>query len=1112
MRVKHTRQSAVRWGASTSVVALVVAGLSSITPVASADDLSGFSLSADQPSKVSTVTADKSPTSGLAQTPGGLKRITSSKLIPVMIKFDYDAAASYTGTMRGYKATSPSVTDRSLRRSSAAKTRYLRYLGTRERSISSRITSAVPAAKVTGSYKIVYGGVAATVPGNSVNQLLAVPGVVAVQRDTLNQPLTDSSTRFVNATSAYRSLRTTRNAGEGILLGNLDSGIWPEHPSFADQGNLPTYSGPALPCDFGEDPTTPADDPFVCNNKLVGGAVFMDNYDATQGTDYDYQGTARDSEGHGSHTTSTSAGNVVKGVQTIGPLLKQINGMAPGAQVMEYKVCGAAGCFGSDSAAAVQQAILDGVKVINFSISGGTSPLTDPVELAFLDAYNAGVFVAASAGNDGPGAGTANHLSPWTTTVAASTQTREFASDLTLTADNGDVFDVSGATITAGAGPLPIVVAADEPAYDGGATCLTEAAAGVFAGKIVVCQRGGNGRVQKGYNVLQGGAAGMILYNPVLADVETDNHWLPTVHVADGTDLTAFIAAHTGISASFTDGAARSGQGDVMAAFSSRGPAGTFIKPDITAPGVQILAAMTPTPEDVSTGPAGQYYQAIAGTSMSSPHVAGAALLVAAVHPDWSPGQIKSALMTQARTAVLKEDLSTPADAFDMGSGRLDVGRANSAEVTISESAANFALLTGDPVHAIDLNLPSINSAIMPGRVTTVRTLQNVTGKRVLIRSGSRAPASTTITVSPRFKWIPAGGSADFRITVDSTAPAGVQQFGTVWFRGARTTAHVPVAFVPNQGSVSLDQSCVDATIAVGGTTTCSVTATNGGFGDQDVDLTTSVNRKLRLVGAEGATLSGGKASVSATLAGAVAGVPSVDAGSTPGPGYLDLGLFGIAPEAIGDEDIINFDVPAFTFNGESYDAVGVDSNGYLVAGGGSSEDNNCCDLPGGPDSAPPNNVLAPFWTDLDGSATDGISAGTLTDGVSTWLIVQWEVNVFGTADTRAFQVWVGVGGPQDISYGYGAPQLDPGQPFLVGAENAAGAGDMEAVMPSGDLVVTSSDATPGESVTYSVTVRGRQSGSGNVHTDLDASGVSGTTTANTPVEVTRPAARVNRQ
>ena len=1099
MRVKQSRQSATRLGAAVSAVALAVAGLGALGGPASADDTGGLSLGASQPTKASTVTADKASSSSLARTPAGLKKISSAKPIAVMIKYDYDAVASYSGTVRGYAATSPSVTKRSLDTKSDAKARYLGLLRTKESRITSRITSAVPSAKVTGSYKVVYGGVAATIPGNSVNELLQVPGVVAVQRDTMNQLLTDSSTTFVNADAAYRELHTTRNAGQGILYGNLDSGVWPEHPSFADQGNLPDYTGPALPCDFGDDPTTPANDPFVCNNKLVGGTAFMDGY---TGAPDPYAGTARDPEGHGSHTASTSAGNVVTNVHTIGPVLARINGMAPGAQIMEYKVCGPDGCATSDSAAAVQQAILDGVKVINFSISGGTSPMTDPVELAFLDAYNAGVFVAASAGNDGPGAGTANHLSPWVTTVAASTQNRQFASDLTLTADDGSTFDVSGASVTAGAGPLPIVVAADETAYTGGANCLDEADPGVFDGKIVVCQRGSNARVDKGYNVLQGGAAGMILYNPVLADTETDNHWLPAVHVADGTDMMAFINSHTGISATFTAGAARDGKGDVMAAFSSRGPAGSFVKPDITAPGVQILGAMTPTPDSITNGPPGQYYQAIAGTSMSSPHVAGAAILVAAVHPDWTPGQIKSALMTQSFTKVLKEDELTPADAFDMGSGRLNVGAANRAPLTISETAANFAALTGDPLHAVDLNIPSINAPVMPGRLTTVRTVKNVSGKPIVVIPRAADDINTSMTFSPRSRRLAPGASGSFSITISSTAPVGEQQFATIYFKTNRGQLHVPVAFVPGQGAVGLEQGCDATAIPRNSTTTCTVTATNTGFEEQDVDLTTSVNSRLRVVGADGASVSRGKASTSATLSAAEEGVPSVDPGVSPA-GFLDLGGFGIAPDPLGDEDIVNYNVPGFVYNGITYDTIGVDSNGYAVVGGGSSEDNECCTLPTGPSPAPPNNVLAPFWTDLDGSTSPGVSLGVLTDNVNSWLIVQWDMNVWGTTDLRSFQTWIGIDGTQDISYTYSSEQADPGQPFLVGAENASGAGDMEAVLPTGeDLVVTSSDPTPGGSVSYTVTVKGVKKGAGNVHTDMDASGVSGTTTADTPVAV----------
>ena len=194
-----------------------------------------------------------------------------------------------------------------------------------------------------------------------------------------------------------------------------------------------------------------------------------------------------------------------------------IHGIAPGAWVIEYKVCGPEGCFGSDSAAAVEQAIVDGVDVINFSISGGTQPFSDPVELAFLDAYAAGVFVSASAGNDGPGASTANHLAPWVTTVAASTQTREFGSHPHARGRWRHRSSMDGATITAGAGPAPSMLAEDVEAYDGNRGCgrLPEPGDFIVDGEpiIVACQRGGQARVWKGFVADQGGAAGMVLYN-----------------------------------------------------------------------------------------------------------------------------------------------------------------------------------------------------------------------------------------------------------------------------------------------------------------------------------------------------------------------------------------------------------------------------------------------------------------------------------------------------------------------------------------------------------------------------------------------------------------------
>jgi hypothetical protein len=754
----------------------------------------------------------------------------------------------------------------------------------------------------------------------------------------------------------------------------------------------------------------------------------------------------------------------------------------------------------------VQQAIIDGVSVINFSISGGTDPFTDPVELAFLDAYAAGVLVSASAGNDGPGAGTVNHLSPWVTTVAASTQTREFQSTLTVTGTAGTANFV-GVSITAGVdSPLPIVLSSAPPYSN--PLCDAPAPAGMFTGVIVACERGVIARVEKGFNVLAGGAAGMVLYNPTLADVETDNHWLPAVHLADGTELVAFLTANPAATASFTGGQAVNGLGDVMAAFSSRGPGGLFIKPDITAPGVQILAGHSAVREDVAGGPPGELFQAIAGTSMSSPHAAGAAILLRALHPSWSPGQVKSALMTTAITDVVKEDLTTPADPFDFGGGRIDVGQADDAGLTLDETAANFFALGGDPLNAVHLNLASINAPVLPGSLTTTRVVTNSGDGQASYRVSTNAPDRTSITVTPRRFNVAAGQSQLIEITIRTVATSG-QHFGSITLtpvEGATEPIRIPVAFVATQGDVSLTSSCDPMSFPRGQTTTCDIAATNNGPSESVVDLTTTLSNQLIVVSVTGATQTDPRVVElsDVTLAGAQPGVPAVDPGALFG--YLPLAAFGVTPDPIGDEEIIIYSVPPFVYNGVTYNVLGVDSNGYVIAGGGSSEDNNCCELPGGPDPAPPNNMLAPFWTDLDGTGADGIYAAVLTDGVNNWVIIEYQVNVFGTTSNRHFQVWIGIDGVQDITYAYDPAALpaDPaGQAFLVGAENSLGQGDMEAVLPTEDLRVMSTDPTPGDTASYQIVARGLQMGQGTLRTEMSASTVPGITQVTTTVRIT---------
>jgi hypothetical protein len=1062
----------------------------------------------------SSFTGAKSTTGRLAQSNQALLKRTDSKPVNVVVKLDYDATASYAGTIRGLAATSPRITGHKLTGTSAAERAYERYTKGIDAKFRADVAAKVTGARLGRSLTRVYGGVAMQLPANQVKRLLTIANVAAVQSDVLNKPqATVESPTFIGAPTIWAQEGGRANAGKGVIFGDIDTGLWPEHPMVADNGNLPAPppapSGDPRACVYGDNPLTPALDVFACNNKVIGGQPFLDTYNVLVGGEV-FPDSARDSNGHGTHTTTTAAGDNVTTAPVLGIDRGPISGVAPGAYVIEYKVCGLEGCFGSDSAAAVGQAVLDGVNVINYSISGGSSPFADPVELAFLDAYDAGVTVAASAGNSGPGAGTTDHRSPWVMTVAASTQRREFQSTLTMT-DGASSATFVGSSLTHGVGtPAPVVLAENVPGNTD-KFCGTALSSGSATGQIVACQRGGGiGRIQKGVNVLQGGAVGMILYNVPLQDTETDNHFLPTVHLADGAAFLSFMAGHPGATATFTDGVKANGQGDVMAAFSSRGPGGLFLKPDITAPGVQILAGNTPIPDDVAGGVPGNYYQAIAGTSMSSPHIAGSAILLQALHTDWGPGAIKSALMTTAKGGVVKEDTVTPADPFDDGSGRVDLTRAGKAPLVFEDSAANMAAKGSSDLLAPSVNIASVNLPTMSGSVSVQRTARNVSGKALTFSVKTTAPAGAKIKVTPASGTIAKNGSRTFTITVSSIGTG--QQFGQVRFlTSGQPTLHLPVAWFNQQGVVTLSQSCGSGTLTVNGTTTCQVTIANTTMSNAAVTATSEVTSGLRITSASGASVASShkKATVGPVpLAGAQDAVPAIANGSSPAGGYLPLSLFGVAPIPLGDEQIVNFNVPAYTFGGQSFTRLGAVSNGYIVMGGGDGGDVSF--IPQTlPDASRPNGVLAPYWTDLDGTGADGLRVATLTDGVNTWIVVDWRVRLFGTTDDRQMEVWIGVNGPEDISYTYEpATTLNQGTPagfgLTVGAENLSGtAGAQIAGAPANDYVITTTPGFPGETYSYTLNVKGVTVGSQSLKTSMQSNLTLGSTVVSTPITVT---------
>jgi subtilisin family serine protease len=687
---------------------------------------------------------------------------------------------------------------------------------------------------IVNNYVNSLNGFSALITHAEAERLAATSKVALVIPDELLQHHTDSSAEFIGLTGrggAYAAGYT----GKGVVVGVIDTGIWPEHPSFADNG-LPTPS--ILPldatdhpvCDFGNSAANPADAPFTCNNKLIGARQMLDTYRAVIGpeTDEGDFDSARDSDGHGTHTASTAAGNANVRATAFGERVARISGIAPDAHIIAYKGLGLQGGFTSDLAAAIDQAVFDGVDVINYSIGGGAN-LTGADDIAFLFAADAGVFVATSAGNEGPGPETVGSpgVVPWITTVGANTQERFFEGRVTVGSEGSRSWryrkSFVGASLTLGTGgSFPLV----DAEFAGGDLCIPGTLdPALVEGTVVLCRRGAVGRADKSFAVFEAGGVGMVLYNETDDDnLFTDPHSVPSVHI----DLTPGLRLKQYI-AETPDPVAKISTGDVtrwrsapgMTIFSSRGPnavAPDIIKPDVTAPGLQILAGASP----VNVGYVqGELFQAIAGTSMSSPHVAGVFALIKQAHPDWSAAMAKSALMTTADTDVVDNDRKSQANPFEMGAGMIDPGgnKKNSAfnpglvydagfveylgflcdagpEVFLNPTATCGSLAaSGIPTLAYDLNVPSIGVSEVPGTRTVLRTVTNVSSGSIRVEADVKKPKGFNVTVTPRRLNIPAGASATFEVTFTTTdAPIGEWRFGSLTWKGSGYEVRSPIA------------------------------------------------------------------------------------------------------------------------------------------------------------------------------------------------------------------------------------------------------------------------------------------------------------------------------
>jgi hypothetical protein len=474
---------------------------------------------------------------------------------------------------------------------------------------------------------------------------------------------------------------------------------------------------------------------------------------------------------------------------------------------------------------------------------------------------------------------------------------------------------------------------------------------------------------------------------------------------------------------------------------------------------------------------------------MSSPHIAGSAALIKALHPDWTPGMIKSALMTTAQGGVVKEDGVTPATPFDDGSGRVDLAEAYQPGFTIVSAAIDYLALEHELWNA---NYPSLYVPTFPGVITVRRTLHDVTGKTNNWKISVTAPPDVVIKV-PNKIVIPANGNANLDITVAApTLAFGDVRHAMIEFRWKELRAVFPITIVRREQAVTLGKTCDPTTLEKGEFTACSIVVTNTAFENAEVTIFDRLPNQLRLkpdtlVGADQSPPRSNSIAFEGSLfAAEPPGVTMSVAGY--GNGYAALSGFGVAPiSGVGDETLVNFNTPQFRWAGKTYSRIGIVSNGYAVIGGGGTGDISFVGQTF-PDPRTPNNVLAPFWTDLNPAAGGALRIAVLSGGGLSWMVLDWEnVQNYSDGAHNSFQIWIGLNGVEDIAYSYG-PALTAGDGNLltVGAENEFGNRgfnyyiDGAGTLPlpnNADLIVASTPGAPGETHTISFSAEARKTG-----------------------------------
>ena len=631
-------------------------------------------------------------------------------------------------------------------------------------------------------YDYVINGFSARMSLEEAALLRQHPDVKEVYVDSIDYPDTDVSPGFIGIDQVWSgsaSPSAVGSKGAGTIVGIIDTGINLSHPSFAETTPLDPYVY-TNPYGNGVYKGLCATDPagHVCNKKLLG--VW----------DYVSGGNGHDTEDHGSHTASTSAGNRI--TVNYGGASVVISGMAPNAQIISYKVCSASGCPTNASTAAVNQAIADGVDSLNFSIGPNSgparSPWADSTEVAFLEAFKVGISTATSAGNSGAGDSTIYKLPPWALVTGNTQHGRIFGYPVTINPGSDNLNSIallasSDLAPTLGANLNNVqLVWGDSVGNLEGCSAWT---AGSLTGKVAIVKRGTCSFKDKLQNMFDAGAVFGLVYNnaagaPIIMGTETGLVNMPgaMISLEDGLLMEAVAGSPMTVTIlkTLTSGT-RPDWGDIVAESSSRGPITNFemLEPDLVAPGTNILAAYS-GPGEIDL---------MSGTSMAGPHVAGSTAVMRSLFPDWTPAAIRSAIiMTTLAGTSVDYDLEdvTP---FIYGNGRLDMSKAALTGLVMEVTYAQY--VAANPAAGGDirtLNIPSYQNSNCLGGCTFTRTLSNVAGVATDYTISIEETDGVTITTTPANTFtIPAGGTQTISFHVAPSILSGGQwQFGRINF------------------------------------------------------------------------------------------------------------------------------------------------------------------------------------------------------------------------------------------------------------------------------------------------------------------------------------------